>query len=118
MEPPPSSPTSTPDMVLPEETMEALLHRVAERRRSGGQAPRVELPPNKEAFHKLLSLDLNQWVYLGHARYGFPDGDRYRGALEAIDVARKRGSIVVPVADMNAFEAAQRVDPDSRRRTS
>jgi hypothetical protein len=61
---------------------------------------------------------MNQWIYLGRARYGLANGDRFREALESIETARKRASIVVPVADMNALETAQRTDPGSRRRTA
>jgi len=116
--PSPPAAEALPDSLLPEEKVKTLLRRVMRRRARGDQPPRVHLPENKNAFPKLLCLDLNQWIYLGHARYGYAKGERYREALDSVEAARKRRSIVVPVTDTNALETAQCGNPGRRQRTA
>ena len=63
MEPASADPKIKPAMLVSNETMEAVVRRVAERRRGGARPPGVMLPMGKDAFPKLVNLDLNQWIY-------------------------------------------------------
>lgn len=79
-------------------------------------APENPLPGSKSEHPKLLALDCNQWVALARAHFGRSPNANASAALAAVVDAVTNGRLLIAIHFINAIEAMQRSNPDSRAR--
>jgi hypothetical protein len=79
-------------------------------------ARQLKLPALKEAFPKLVTMDMPHWIAMTRVHYGRSTDDAARAALASLRASVADGRVIVAATDVNVREASGSEDVERRKR--